>query len=167
MFGFFVLVVGAVAAFGLFLAYRSHLTSQRLAIVQGFYASVNARSNSPRQPDLTSAARAFAGIAILRKHNVDVDLHNVERTNAQAILDKGGTDREALSARWGGVFAITDDLVLFDVGVQSYEDVRIEHGRPADADPKEKFYAGAAMYLAHVMADAPGEYERFLGYIGK
>lgn len=166
MSGFIVVVVGAVAAIGLFLAHRSRRTSERIAFVQGKYAAMDAR-NGPRQPDLTSAARAFAGIAILRKHNVDVDLRKIEMTNAQTILDKGGTDKEALSARWGGAMAIVDDLALFDIGVEAYEDTLIADGREPDADPKEKFYAGAAMYLAHVLGDEPGEYERFLRHINK
>lgn len=166
MSGFIVVVVGAVVAVGLFLAHRSRRASQHCAAVQGIYAAMDAR-NGPRQPDIASAAKAFASIAILRKLNVDVDLHKVEMTNSQSILDKGGTDDEALSARWGGAVAIADDFALFDAGVEAYEDTRIADGRQPDADPKQKFYAGAAMYLALLLAGAPSEYERFLRHLGK
>lgn len=141
-------------------------------IALGMTNSKSAPRATSRKPNMVSASKAFAAIALVRANNVDVDLHALEIAQAEAVLTNGGTEEEALSARWGGVYGIDADLGLYQGYVanyvEAYEATKRELGRePAGVDPKTKFYMAATMYLAQVLAEQPDEYERFLRYINR
>lgn len=158
-------VLGGVAAFGLYLAYRANRDRQRLETFQVLTEASMRGSPAPaRQPDMTFAARGFVAVALVRANQPDADLNALERTVAERMLEAGCSLDQALSARWGGVTAMEADLRLFSAGIAAYEETCRETGH-TDDDPKTKYQVGATVYLGHVMADAPGEYERFRRYV--
>ena len=59
------------------------------------------------EPDLEYAAEGFMMVAMARANRPDVDLYEFENRYAHQLLDQGCTEHQALSARWGGVHAIT------------------------------------------------------------
>lgn len=158
-----------MAALGLFLLYKARIDAHRREGFNEFMTMAAAASQrKSRKPDMASASKAFAAIALVRANNVDVDLHALEMAQAEAVLKSGGTEEQALSARWGGVYGIDADLDLFQSGVSAYEETKQEMGRgPTGEDPKTKFYASATLYLSRVLAENPDEYERFVRYINR
>jgi hypothetical protein len=124
---------------------------------------------TPRQPDLAFAADGFFPIAIMQANNVEVDLHAVANAYAESKLTEGCTVHQALSAKWGGVAAIGLDENLFASLVDAYEETMADHDLAPDKSKegtRAKYRSAATAYLGLVMVDAPGEYERFLEYIG-
>ncbi len=167
MFGLVVIGLGLVFLWGLWGLYKNNVASRRMeALVMLHHAARKASERNPRRPDIKAASKAFAAIVLARRSGHVADLHALEMSNAEAVLTAGGTELEALSARWGGVMAIEADLDLFQIGVVAYEETVAEAGDdPTEGDPQAKFNAAGALYLAHVLAERPGEYETFLGYI--
>lgn len=164
-----VLSIALIAAVWGLLVYQRRVDAQRREGFSEFVSMAEAASQrKSRQPDMASASKAFAAIALVRANNVNVDLHALEMAQAEAVLKSGGTEEQALSARWGGVYGIDADLDLFQSGVLAYEETRREMARgPTDEDPKTKFYASATLYLSRMLAENPDEYERFLRYINR
>ena len=126
----------------------------------------------PRQPDLTFAADGFHPIALMRLHGVDLDFFALEMAQAADAVKKGCTDHQALSMRWGGATAIGQDLRLFQSHACSFDetlDELLPGSGQAVPDPKTrakmKYRAAATLLLAQIMADAPGEFERFLKFV--
>ena len=106
----------------------------------GFIKSLLSRM---RVPDFEFAAKGFVQVAITRRYSQHIDLHKLERGYAAELMDEGCTLEQALSARWGGVEAIHDDLVLFDLGIQKGK----EEATEACILPQTDGAAGKAVYL--------------------
>lgn len=161
------LLLAAVAALGLFLAYRAHSNAQRLSSFERVAeAAGRASQRAPRQPDLAYAAKGFVGVALMRKNGINIDLHAVELGNAKHLLENGCSVDQALSARWGGVTAMEADLGHFQVGIDAYEETKAElGGAPQGDNPEAKFHVSARLYLAALLKEQPYEFERFLRYI--
>lgn len=121
------------------------------------------------KPDLHYAAKGFVQVAMTRRYASHVDLHNLEQGYAAELMSGGCTTGQALSARWGGAYAITADLGLFDHGVASYKETMSELGRGALKSKEEAsrmYLAAAVCVMATVHTQDPREYGRFLDYIG-
>lgn len=56
------------------------------------------------EPDLYFAAKGYIQVAVVRRHNPQMDLHQLERSHALTLLREGCTEAQALSARWGGAY---------------------------------------------------------------
>lgn len=97
-----------------------------------------------RAPDFDFAAKGFVQVAITRKHAQHIDLHKLERGHAAELRDEGCTLEQALSARWGGVEAIHDDMVLFDLAFRRGKEEATEAG----ILPQSNEEAGKAVYRA-------------------
>ena len=129
----------------------------------------------PRQPNLKFAAEAFSPIAIMQINNIDADYYAIADGNADALRHDGCTDDEVSSARWGAITAIGQDLSSYQSGtvafMDAYEETALSQGyRPKldnEAMVRAKHYSAATMFLTLILADAPGEYERFLRYIDR
>ena len=121
-----------------------------------------------RQPDMAFAARGFAAVALATNDTPRDELYAIADGCAEPMLDAGCTTLQALSARWGGVTAIDADISLYKIYIQSYVEVmneeRLKFSRHKDS-PSNKFHMGATTYLAHIIADAPAEFERYLKYM--
>ena len=126
-----------------------------------------------RQPDLTFAADGFYPIAIMQINDVRGDLYAIADGYAGSLLEEGCTVDQMLSAQWGGVTAIGQDLRLFqnhaaDFDVAFEATVKDTGQRPAtDVETLVimKYRAAASLFLSQVLADAPSEFERFLKYM--
>lgn len=126
------------------------------------------RRSEPRQPDLGFAADGFYPIAIMRANEIDVDLYSIADAYAESLLNDGCTVGQALSAKWGGVSAIGQNLAVYSSCISAYEETMAKAGSPVGKSKhatKAKHKAAATFLLAAVMSDAPGEYERFLQHI--
>lgn len=133
----------------------------------GFFSKLFGK---PRQPDLKFAAEGYFPIAMMRANGVEMDFHQLELSNAMAMLKQGCTEHQALSARWGGVTASGQDMQLFRRYADNYDETLQSMGLARDgsvASAETKFRTAAMMMVTLTMADAPGEFERFLKYIGK
>lgn len=119
----------------------------------------------PRQPDLDYAAKGFAAVALARANNLDVDLHVMELRNAERLLDEGATVEQAMSARWGGAYAIHCNLDEYARSVDAYEQTAKAHEAITDLTDN-KYEAGAKLLLIMALSQEPAEYERFLRHIG-
>lgn len=122
------------------------------------------------QPDIQFAAKGYMQVAVTRRLRPEIDLHTIEHGYAQQLLDGGCAVEQALSARWGGVCAINDDLSNFDDAVAAMREAREESGMSDKMGSKEE---AEAMYLASATAVItltntldPGGYQNFLNYIG-
>ena len=128
----------------------------------------------PRSPDLTFAAKGFYPIALIQLNDVQLDLHAAAHSRANTMLEAGCSVEQALSAQWGGVTAIGQDLTLFVNNAHTFdgvvEEIFLESGKTLDIDPKSlaesRYLAAATLFLSHILADAPNEFERFLKYVG-
>jgi hypothetical protein len=89
---------------------------------------------------------------------------------AEQLLNEGCTLDQAFSARWGGAYAINDDLSSFDDALASMREARRESNMPDKMGTKEEaeamylMSAGAVITLVHTLD--PMEYQRFLAHIG-
>ncbi|WP_375428522.1 hypothetical protein, partial [uncultured Sphingomonas sp.] len=125
-----------------------------------------------RQPRLSIAVAALCprGLAVMQIKDIKGDLYAIADGYAESLFADGCTEAQALSAKWGGVSAIGKDFTLFQGWAKDFDDAVAESGRGI-ADPKVhvrmKYRAAATLHLSTVLADAPGEYERFLRHIGK
>lgn len=106
-------------------------------------------------PDLTFASKGFSSLALMRAYDIEVNLHDAERRLAEVELDKGCTNHQAMSMRWGGVQAIHSDLELYSAGVEAAKEV----------GSKEPYVDGARCYLATVLAQFPTEFQSFMEYM--
>lgn len=114
------------------------------------------------QPDMQYAAKGFAGIATLRKTKSTANLHTMAKANAWHYLQVGASNHQVASAHWGGTYAITDDLVLYNRGIEAFGEAKAARGRGPQKGQFDKLYAAADMYLTQVLAEYPEEFERFL-----
>lgn len=114
------------------------------------------RGETPDQrPELHSAAKGFARISFLKTKRTGVDLHKAEHDYAESALDRGATEHQALSMRWGGVQAIHADYGLYRHAVNAAR----------DAGSKDWYHDGAVVYLTHVLVEAPSEFANFKEYL--
>ena len=121
-----------------------------------------------RQPDFQFAAEGYMGVAVLKRNKIEMDLHQFEQNTARALLADGCSTNQALSARWGSVCAIADNLSDFEMGIRAYAETEQEMGRDPDESvegKKRKYKAAALMVMVQLHAVEPKEYERFLRYI--
>lgn len=122
------------------------------------------------EPDLRFAAKGYLHVATTRRYRPELDLHKLERGYAEQLLNQGCTLDQAYSARWGGAYAINDDLHNFDDALQSMRESRKASDMPDKMGTKEEaeamylMSAGAVIALVHTLD--PTEYQHFLGYIG-
>lgn len=155
-------VLALVALVGLIWAFRAY---QRRLAAQSFAEVARLVSEGggigPLQPDLGYAAEAYARIAAIRRNSLPGDLHHLAKANAWHSKRNGATELQALSAYWGGIYAIEDDLTAFEDGLAAYEDAKAELGREPTRDPKSKFYASASIHLSRVLATFPKEFASF------
>lgn len=123
-----------------------------------------------REPDLEFAAKGYLQIATIRRYRPELDLSALERGYAEQLLDSGCSLNQAYSARWGGAYAIQDDLQNFDDALLSMREARRASGMndkmetPAEAEAMYLVSAKAVIALVHILD--PTEYEHFLAYIG-
>ncbi|MBX7482333.1 hypothetical protein [Qipengyuania qiaonensis] len=133
----------------------------------GIFSRVTRRTP---EPDIEFAARGFVQVAITRRHAPHLDLHKLERGYAAELLEEGCSLEQALSARWGGAYAITANLSEFDEAIETFKDTMADAlGRRTfkTADEAKVAYQSAAVFLLGVAhAVDPREYGRFLDYIG-
>ena len=103
-------------------------------------------------------------------NNVGGDLNAIADAYAESLFSNGCTAAQALSAKWGGASAVGQDLTLFQSHVTAFDETLAQIGGSI-SDPKvharTKYRAAATLFLSQIMADAPGEYERFLRYMGR
>lgn len=121
------------------------------------------------KPDLNFAAKGYMQIAVTRRHAPHVDLHKVEHGYAQELLGAGCSLEQALSARWGGAYAISSDLAPFDDALAAYRETAAETGLSTNRtkeDVERMFHAAALLVVAAVQTADPREYGRFLTFIG-
>lgn len=124
----------------------------------------------PPEPDFDFAARGFVQVAITRRHAPQFDLNNLERGYAAELLEQGCSLEQALSARWGGTYAISTRLSEFDQAIEAHKDTMAELLGRRDFETDEEAnvgYQSAAVFLlglAHVTD--PKGYGRFLDFIG-
>lgn len=95
------------------------------------------------EPDFDFAAKGFVQVAVMKKQGRDeAFLRKLERTSAIKWFNEGCSEKQALSARWGGCLAIEDDLVLFGAAIRKGKEEATELGHLPDADIE----AGKAIY---------------------
>ncbi|SRR5258705_6722085 len=125
------------------------------------------------KPDLEYAAKGFMMVALTRANRPEIDLHDFELRYAHQLLSQGCTEHQALSARWGGVHAISADITMYDCAVEVAKDTSEEAGLSAKAGQDE-----AALYRSYCLTAATfmirkvwetdrKEFGRFLRYTGR
>ena len=130
----------------------------------------NRLAKKSAEPDIEFAARGFVQVAITRQHAPQIDLHSLERGFAEELLREGCSVGQAMSARWGGAYAITAEPSEFLAAIEVFKDTMEQrYGRRTFESKAEAegAYRAAAVYLmrtAHALD--PKEYGRFLNYIG-
>lgn len=123
-----------------------------------------------KEPDLRFAAKGYLHIATTRRYKPELDLHKLEMGYAEQLFDEGCTLNQAYSARWGGAYAINDDLHNFDDALQSMREARRSSDMPDMMGTKEEaetmylMSASAVITLIHTLD--PTEYQHFLNYVG-
>lgn len=134
-----------------------------------FFKSLIGRSPVP---DFNFAAMGFVQVAITRKYGPHTDLHKLERAYAAELRAEGCTLEQALSARWGGVEAIFDDMVLFDLAVGKGKKEAMKAGLLPQVDTEagkvvhaEIYQAAADFALRCTLEDIPGRYGHFVNQI--
>jgi hypothetical protein len=121
------------------------------------------------QPDLAYAAKGYVQVALSRRHAPHIDLHKLEQGYAETLLSAGCTQDQGLSARWGGAYAITDDLEAFDGALNAYMEVLEETGRlPLKSKQEAEQAHLSAAFMAVTVGHEfdPLEYGRFLTLLG-
>lgn len=124
---------------------------------------------SDGQPDLEFAAKGYMQVAVTRRHAPHIDLHKLERGFAEELLSEGCTRHQALSARWGGAYAISDELEAFDQALAVFKKTAAGFGVApfkSKAEAEKAYRAAALMVIATVNEVDPQEYGRFLRFIG-
>lgn len=155
-----VLLCGTLLIAVLFLLFNRH---QRTSDEPPFVFSP-----SLPEPDLKFAAKGYQQVAISRRYAPHIDLHQLEQSYAAVLFKEGCSREQALSARWGGTYAIVDPLSNFDDAIAAYKETADEQGIPykGTKEGAARMYDAAALLVvttAHV-AD-PHEYRHFLRYI--
>jgi hypothetical protein len=128
------------------------------------------RKAADPDPDLQFAAKGYAQVAITRRHAPQIDLHSLERGFAEELLSEGCTMDQALSARWGGAYAISDPLSDFDQAIVAYKETATERGLPFNRckeDAARMYDVAAALVIATAHVADPREYGRFLRHINQ
>lgn len=121
------------------------------------------------EPDLPFAAKGYAQVAVTRRYAPHIELHKLERGFAEELLDEGCTREQALSARWGGSYAIADDISTFDDALVSFKQTMAEAGRTSfhtKEEASKAYHTAALLVMSLVHATEPEEYGRFLAHIG-
>lgn len=131
---------------------------------------LNFLSKRVPDPDIHYAAKGYAMVAISRRHAPHIDLHKLERGYADELLLEGCTSNQALSARWGGAYAIADDLSTFDDALSAYKEtlaeIRDKHAFGTKKEAERAYVIAATMVLGVAHASDPKEYGRFLAFVG-
>ena len=124
-----------------------------------------------RVPDVAFAARGFKQVAITRRYAPNTDLHKLERGYAEQLLQEGCSRGQALSARWGGAYAITCDLADFDGALAAHKDTlsgdRGKRDFATKKDAEQAYEVAAAQVMIAAHAADPKEFNRFLDFIGR
>lgn len=161
-------IVGVLAA--LIAWWRAAKRKSRLVLFDKMAELVEARlPQALAQPDLAYAAKGYVQVALSRRHAPHIDLHKLERGYAETLLSAGCSQDQGLSARWGGAYAITDDLEAFDGALTAYMEVLEEAGRlplksKQEAEQAHRSAALMAVTVGHEFD--PLEYSRFLRFLG-
>jgi hypothetical protein len=119
-------------------------------------------------PDLRFAAKGYVQVAIARRHAPHIVLDQLERRYAEELLSEGCTMDQALSARWGGAYAIADPLADFDRALTAYNETAIEQGlayNRSKEDAARMYDVAATLVIATAHAADADDYGRFLRYI--
>lgn len=122
------------------------------------------------EPDLAFAAKGYQQVAVTRRYARHVDLHKLERAYAVELLSEGCTMEQALSARWGGAYAIVDPLYDFDLAIAAYKKTFEEQGisyNGTEEDAVRVYEVAATLVIATAHVADPHEYGRFLKYINR
>ncbi|WP_138984414.1 hypothetical protein [Sphingobium yanoikuyae] len=122
----------------------------------------------PRAPDLKYAAKGYLQVAVTRRHAPQIDLHNLEKVYAQEMLDAGCSLNQALSARWGGTYAISDPFSNFDDAIAAYKEAAVDHGisyNATEQDASNMYNAAALLVVTTADTVDPEAYGHFLRYI--
>ncbi|MBO3278243.1 hypothetical protein [Pseudomonas schmalbachii] len=124
----------------------------------------------PRRPDIDYAVKGFANLYSVSEASGGAELHSVEMRFAEKVLNDGGTEEQALSARFGGVLAISADPLLMECLYRRFEEAM--EGMPeeymlSDEYKLVRLNAAATEYISGLLVECPDEYENFLNYIGK
>lgn len=121
-------------------------------------------------PDIQFAARGFTQVALTRQHAPHLNLHTLERGFAEELMQEGCSLEEALSARWGGSYAITADLGEFrraiDVVKDTMEEQRGSRAFGTKEEAEAAYQAAAVCIMGTAHSVDPKEYGRFLEHIG-
>ena len=151
------------------LAWRSATRRQSERNGQRIYERLEAARVVIQQEnlDLGFAAQGYVQVTITRRYAPDIDLHTLERGFAEKLSAEGCTKAQALSARWGGVCAISDDLEAFDDALAIFKETADSFGHEKSLEATRRANQAAALAILtlknHVQ---PLEYPRFLRYIG-
>lgn len=120
-------------------------------------------------PDLEYAAKGYVQVAVVKRHAPHFDLDALEQGYAAELLADGCTTNQHLSARWGGIYAISDDPAEFENGLQAYKDTLEEEGKSASFETVDAanraYHVAGTLVMGMVHALYPNEYGRFLGHI--
>lgn len=124
-----------------------------------------------REPDVAFAAKGFKQVAVTRRYAPQINLHELERGYAEELFREGCSRGQALSARWGGAYAITCDLADFDDVLAAYKDtlaeVRGKRDFASKKDAEQAYEIAATLVMAAAHAADPKEYNRFLDFVGQ
>jgi hypothetical protein len=125
-------------------------------------------------PDFYFAAKGYVQVAITKDQAPHIDLHKLELGYANDLLEEGCTVEQALSARWGGVQAIHDDLTLFALAIRKGKEEAAEAGLLPESNNDaaraihRKIFQCAGDFAVRCAWEADRkDYGRFLRHIGK
>lgn len=164
------IVIVAVAALVMYFRQQAIKQQSRDRIAGMMWEIADRRTNSVIEPDLEFAAIGYTLVANLRRNPSNkIDLHELEEAHAITLLKEGCTPEQALSARWGGAYAIVDPLYQYDDAIASYKKTAKEQGVPyndSDESVRQMYKAAAFMVMTLAHNADPFEYGRFLKFIG-
>ncbi len=123
----------------------------------------------PPEPNLRYAALGYLQVAVARRYSPHLDLNRLEKGFALQLLDQGCSKVQALSARWGGAYAIVDDLCDFDDAVTAYKETAAEAGFKGHRTREQAdhmFNTAALLVISTAYVADRKEYGRFLSFIG-
>lgn len=124
---------------------------------------------STREPDLHYAAKGFVHVMISKKFAPHLNLNALERGYAEELHGQGCSREQALSARWGGAYAIHVDVAEFDGALESFKQARKDlggdEGFATKADAERAYLAAGLLIIGRAHTIDPKEYGRFLFHI--
>ena len=125
------------------------------------------------EPDFYFAAKGFVQVAVMKKEGRDeAFLRKLERLSAIELINEGCSEKQALSARWGGCLAIEDDLTLFEIAIRKGKEEARELGHlpkddiEAEKDVLRTIYQLAGDFATRCAWEADKTmYRRFLNFL--